>query len=178
MMRETSAVYSELKPIVERAIRRVVMLGPSDHDDLVQSAFERIFRGLGAGGFAGRAQLSTWATVIATRTAIDAIRIWQRERNAFRHRLASMPEIDEPPAPTTLERQLEARSELGQIADMLAGMRPEHSITVLMHDCLGHEVAEISRLTGVTPAAAQSRLVRGRRELMTLAARTVPREKH
>jgi RNA polymerase sigma factor (sigma-70 family) len=178
MKRETTAVYVELKPIVDRAIRRVVTLGSPDHDDLVQSAFERIFRGLRAGGFEGRAQLSTWASVIATRTAIDALRTWRRERSAFRHRLASMPELEDPPAPQTLERQLEARSELDQIAHMLAGMRPEHSVTVLMHDCMGHEVAEISRLTGVSPAAAQSRLVRGRRELLTRAARTVPREKH
>lgn len=177
MMRDSSAVYIELWPIVDRAIRRVVTLRPSDHDDLVQSAFERIFRALRGGSFAGRAQLSTWATVIATRTAIDTIRSWNRERNAFRHRLSSIPELDDAPAPLTLERQLEARSELDQIAELLELMRPEHSVTLLMHDCLGHEVAEISRLTGVTPAAAQSRLVRGRRELLTRVART-PRAKH
>jgi DNA-directed RNA polymerase specialized sigma24 family protein len=48
-------------------------------------------------------------------------------------------------------------------------MRPEHSLTVLLHDGFGHEVTEISALTGVSVAAAQSRLVRGRRQLLSLA---------
>jgi DNA-directed RNA polymerase specialized sigma24 family protein len=35
-----------------------------------------------------------------------------------------------------------------------------------LHDLLGHELAEIAQFTGVTAAAAPSRLVRGRKELL------------
>jgi DNA-directed RNA polymerase specialized sigma24 family protein len=36
---------------------------------------------------------------------------------------------------------------------------------VLVHDVFGHSLAETARLTGVSMSAAQSRLVRGRREV-------------
>jgi RNA polymerase sigma factor (sigma-70 family) len=164
-----STLYTELLPVVDRAIRRVASFDRADHDDLVQTAFERIVGALGAGQFAGASRLSTWATVIATRVAIDTLRAWQRERNSFRQRLGSLPEFVDAPEPTLLENRLEARSELEQVAELLGQMRPERSLAVLLHDCLGHDLSEISALTGVSPAAAQSRLVRGRRELLDRA---------
>jgi DNA-directed RNA polymerase specialized sigma24 family protein len=37
---------------------------------------------------------------------------------------------------------------------------------LLLHDVVGHELTEIAALTGASVAAVQSRLVRGRHELM------------
>jgi RNA polymerase sigma-70 factor (ECF subfamily) len=45
-------------------------------------------------------------------------------------------------------------------------MTPERAETLLLHDMLGKELSEIAVLTGVSVAAAQSRLVRGRNELL------------
>jgi RNA polymerase sigma-70 factor (ECF subfamily) len=45
-------------------------------------------------------------------------------------------------------------------------MDPARAEAVFLHDVLGHELAEIAVITGATVAAAQSRLVRGRKELL------------
>lgn len=164
-----AALYAQLKPVVESALRRVVQLGPADHDDLVQTAFERILRSLREGRFAGASKLSTWASIISTRVAIDAVRVWQRERSVFRRRMISVPEFVDAVEPSDVVSQLEARSELSRLVQFFDRMRPEQSLTVLLHDGFGHEVTEISALTGVSVAAAQSRLVRGRRQLLSLA---------
>jgi RNA polymerase sigma-70 factor (ECF subfamily) len=164
-----AALYAQLKPVVDSALRRVVQLGPADHDDLVQTAFERILRSLREGRFAGASKLTTWASIISTRVAIDAVRVWQRERSVFRRRMISVPEFVDAAEPADVVSQLEARSELSRLVEFFDHMRPEHSLTVLLHDGFGHEVTEISALTGVSVAAAQSRLVRGRRQLLSLA---------
>jgi RNA polymerase sigma-70 factor (ECF subfamily) len=164
-----AALYSQLKPVVESAVRRVVQVGPADHDDLVQTAFERILRSLREGRFAGASKLSTWASIISTRVAIDAVRVWQRERSVFRRRMISIPEFVDAVEPSDVVSQLEARSELARLVEFFDRMRPEQSLTVLLHDGFGHEVTEISALTGVSVSAAQSRLVRGRRQLASLA---------
>ncbi|HMJ11818.1 MAG TPA: RNA polymerase sigma factor [Polyangiaceae bacterium] len=171
---DTGALYAQLKPVVDCAVRRVVQLGPADHDDLVQTAFERIVRSLQQGRFAGTAKLSTWASIISTRVAIDALRVWHRERSVFRRRMISIPEFVDAPEPADVESRLEARSELSQLVEFFDRMRPEHSLTVLLHDGFGHEVSEISALTGVSVAAAQSRLVRGRRQLLSLSKASGP----
>jgi DNA-directed RNA polymerase specialized sigma24 family protein len=68
-----------------------------------------------------------------------------------------------------LERQLEARAEIGELHNILSVMDPAQAETVLLHDVHGHELTEIALIMGVSVAAAQSRLVRGRKELLRRA---------
>ena len=50
-------------------------------------------------------------------------------------------------------------------------MKPDHAQTLLLHDVLGHDLAETAAITGVSRAAAQKRLWRGRAELLRRAKR-------
>jgi hypothetical protein len=50
--------------------------------------------------------------------------------------------------------------------DALSVMNRRRAHAVFLHDIEGYALHEISELTGVSLAAAQSRLVRGRRELL------------
>jgi RNA polymerase sigma-70 factor (ECF subfamily) len=54
---------------------------------------------------------------------------------------------------------------LDTVRDQLAQMKPDRATAVFLHDVLGHELAEIALMQQISVAAAQSRLVRGRKEL-------------
>jgi RNA polymerase sigma-70 factor, ECF subfamily len=63
------------------------------------------------------------------------------------------------------EREAAVRSDLQLVRATLVDMKPQYAETVFLHDVLGHELAEIALMMRVSVAAAQSRLVRGRKEL-------------
>jgi RNA polymerase sigma-70 factor (ECF subfamily) len=65
-----------------------------------------------------------------------------------------------------VERQVGSRRELDKMREHLARMDQGRALAVLLHDALGHDLAEVAVLSGCSVAAAQSRLVRGRRELV------------
>jgi RNA polymerase sigma-70 factor, ECF subfamily len=162
-----TALYDRLEPVVDRALRRV--LQSNDHDDLIQIVFERIVRTLVERKFAGACSLSTWATAIAAHVGIDALRARVRERAVVWDDRARGAEIAARTASGNLERQLEARAEIAELQGILASIESTQAETVLLHDVYGHELSEIAILMGVSVAAAQSRLVRGRKELLRRA---------
>ena len=156
--------YDRLLGAVDHALYRVFGRREHDHDDLVQAAFEQIVLTLSRRSYARACSLQTWASTIATHVAFNALRARRRERRVFDRDASNISE-PEPPASADLERAAGARAELGRVRSLLAGMKPERAETVFLHDVLGHDLAEIAHMTRVSVAAAQSRLVRGRREL-------------
>jgi RNA polymerase sigma-70 factor (ECF subfamily) len=162
---EAEHLCRQLRPVIERTLRRLFP-GCEDHDDLVQASLERVLRTLVERRFERACSLSTWASTIAAHVGIDAMRSRTRERGLFRVGLSSSPDVLAQPEAVPLERKLEARSELSCLKDVLDTLSPEQRQTLLLHDVHGLELKDIANETGVTPAAAQSRLVRGRKELM------------
>jgi RNA polymerase sigma-70 factor (ECF subfamily) len=165
-----SQVYDRLVGAVDHALYRVFGRREHDHDDLVQAAFEQIVLTLSRRSYARACSLQTWASTIATHVAFNALRARRRERRVFDRDTTSSVEPD-PPASADLERAAGARADLERVRWLLAQMKPERAETVFLHDVLGHDLAEISLMTRVSVAAAQSRLVRGRRELRERLAR-------
>jgi len=162
------ALYDRLQPVVDRALRRILQSNV-DHDDQVQVVFERIIRTLVERKFAGACSLSTWAAAIASNVAIDGLRARIRERAVVWEDRARGAEYAASVSSGNLERQLEARAEIAELHAILASMDASQAETVLLHDVHGHELTEIALITRVSVAAAQSRLVRGRKELLRRA---------
>jgi RNA polymerase sigma factor (sigma-70 family) len=167
---DTGAVDTRLVDLVPERLYKIARAGVRralgdhpDSEDLVQEVLERVLRSLRMGQFAGNCTLSTWVTAIAQRVAQEELRTFARNgdrlRRSSRGRLDGATSFD-------LDHQLEARRVLDQVLRLLERMPPETARVVLLHDLLGHELAEVADLTHLSSTAAQSRLVRARRELL------------
>jgi RNA polymerase sigma-70 factor (ECF subfamily) len=169
--RAAAGLYDRLVGVVDRALFRVFGRRESDHDDLVQAAFEQIVMTLTRRRFAGACSLSSWACHIATHVGLNALRARRRERRVLG--LADDTDtllIVAARGPST-EDEAGTRRDMDRVRSHLASMSPEKAETILLHEVFGYELAEISVLTGASVSAVQSRLVRGRKELQLKLSR-------
>jgi RNA polymerase sigma-70 factor (ECF subfamily) len=171
--RLAALLYDRVIGVVDRTLTRIFGRREGDHDDLVQSTFEQIVITLCRQRFARACSLTTWAATVATHVGLNALRSRRRER-----RVVDRGEIVERDAvaaggsrSASAQGAIEARLELERVRHHLAAMNPEKAEALFLHDALGHDLAEIAVITGVSVAAAQSRLVRGRKELLERLAR-------
>jgi RNA polymerase sigma-70 factor, ECF subfamily len=165
--RSAIALYDLLYPSIARSLQRVLRRAGSDYEDLVQITFERVMRAIVESQGESVINLCAWASGVAAHVALDALRSRVRERGMFRaDDPASGDSILELASSSSTERDLEARRELRVVEEVLGRMKDAFATTVVLHDMLGHDLAETAALTNVSVAAAQSRLVRGRKELL------------
>lgn len=158
------ALYRQLLPVVDRTLRRVLGRREADHDDLVQQSFEQIIRTLRERRFTHACPLTAWATTLTARVALTELR---RRYRARRHlaELAAEADVDATTARSYAEsaalseRVAEVRRELGQLD-------PGRAWVVVLHDLEGHRLADVAVMLGISLTAAQSRLLRGRQELV------------
>ncbi len=158
-----TVLYDRLYPVVDHTVYRVFGRREVDHDDLIQASFEQIVLTLSRRSFARACSLRTWASTVTSHVALNALRSRRRERRVFDRNVDLRPDLGS--AIGDPEREVAARAAIDSVRGELVSMRPDRAETVFLHDVLGHDLAEIALTTGVTVAAAQSRLVRGRKEL-------------
>lgn len=158
-----SALYDRLIRVVDHTVYRVFGRREADHDDLVQMVFEQIIVTLSRQSYARACNLRTWASSIASHVAFNALRSRRRERKVMDREAPADSEAYA--ARGDAEREVAARSDLQLVRATLVEMKPQYAETVFLHDVLGHELAEIALMMRVSVAAAQSRLVRGRKDL-------------
>jgi RNA polymerase sigma-70 factor (ECF subfamily) len=163
--RAGALIYDRLVGVVDATLYRVVGRREADHDDLVQAAFEQIIVTLARRSFAGGCTLTGWAASIACHVGLNAIRSRRRARRVFSTDHDGEAEAARHAEPRDVEAQVIARREMDRVRMHLAEMDPGRAMTLFVHDVAGVSLAETANLTGVSIAAAQSRLVRGRREL-------------
>jgi RNA polymerase sigma-70 factor (ECF subfamily) len=157
-------LYDRLIGVVNRSLYRIFGRREMNHDDLVQATFEQIIITLGKGRFVGAAGLSAWASTVTWHVALKALRSRRRERRVLSWGEEPTAELLVAAPHADLEHNLELRRQVADARAELAEMDPAKVEAFLLHDVFGHDLAEIAAIANVSVAAAQSRLVRGRKE--------------
>jgi len=160
-------LYDRTHAHVERTLRRVLRFQHGEHADLVQASFERMLRFLSQRSLTGACNLPGWASAVAANVALDHLRKRARERRLFDGEGTALDAVHAGDAGP--ERAAAARAAASRVQQLLARMKPKHAETVVLHDVLGHDLAEIAAMTGASVSATQSRLVRGRKDLLRRA---------
>jgi RNA polymerase sigma-70 factor (ECF subfamily) len=160
------AVYDRVEDAVDAVLLRLLGPGDSDRDDLTQVAIERVMTTIISGRFSQNCSLRSWASVITQHLAVDTIRARARERRLFDRTITKQPLDLVPAGNPTPERAADNRRRIERLVGALANVNQRRAEAVILHDILGHDLAEMARLTRVSVSAAQSRLVRGRREVL------------
>lgn len=153
-------LYDRLIRIVEWTISRIIGQRSPDHEDLVQAAFEQIVVTLHGQRYAQRCSLTSWASAVSCNVALNSLRSQRRQR-VLR---ADPPE--EAAEPHSFENQVVARQMLERIRLELGRMNASRAQVVILHEVNGLELSDIAGVLGISVMAAQSRLSRGRRELL------------
>jgi RNA polymerase sigma-70 factor (ECF subfamily) len=112
--------------------------------------------------YARDCSLTSWASAISCHIALNALRSRRRQRAIG----AKTQQELQPPARGDFESQLAARQALERIRRELSRMNRARAEVLVLHEVNGLELAEIAHVLGISQAAAQSRLSRGRRELL------------
>lgn len=179
--RAAEQLYDRVHLHVQASLRRILRSTGPDYEDLVQASFERILKTLTERALKSPYNLPGWASAVATHVALDALRRRVREQRLFaRFALGPSSNEEHEASRTTAressqgpssdpERALAARADLQRLQTILGAMNPKHTDVLVLHDVLGHELTAIAHITGLSVAAAQSRLVRGRKELLRRA---------
>jgi RNA polymerase sigma-70 factor, ECF subfamily len=156
-----SSFCTRVWPSVDRTIRRLLGSRDADRDDVAQLALIELVNTIGR--YRGDCSLDAWAQTITSHVIFKHIRRRQLERRIFTDLLAD--DGAAIAAPTRDDARTNTRELLGRVANHLDEMAPERAWAFVMHDVLGYDLREIAQMTQASVAAAQSRLVRGRREL-------------
>ncbi len=155
-----AALHDRVQPVVDRTVARLLGRRDVDHEDLSQLALIEIVYGIDL--FRGECSLDSWCSAISAHVVYKHIRRRQIERRIFEMGDGL---LDDAPASRSDGRDLSIRSTMRRVHAHLATIEENKAWTYLLHDVFGYDLREIAKITGVTMAAAQTRLTRGRREL-------------
>ncbi len=147
-------------PTVDRTVRRLLGRDDSEREDLTQTAIIELVRSIGK--FREESSLDTWVSAVTAHVVYKHI----RRRPLDPHlSLDAVPENVLKSVSPGGERTVAVREILTRILRHLGAIGEKIAWSFLLHDVLGHSLDEVAKIMGVTEAAAQSRLVRGRRRL-------------
>jgi RNA polymerase sigma-70 factor (ECF subfamily) len=153
-----SVFHDRVRPQVDRTLLRLFRRYDVDHEDLRQLALIELVMTIGK--FRGECSLDSWVGAITARIVFKHLRRRQAERRLF----GALEREDAAPASGAGSDPL-VRNLMQHATRHLHSMEPNRAWAFFLHDVLGYELRELAQIMGISVSAAQSRLVRGRREL-------------
>ena len=156
--RASEALYERSRPVVTRTLNRLLGRNDPEHQDLFQQTMVEIVRAIDR--YRGECPLDAWIATLAAHLIYKHIRHRKVERRVLSDVLPFEPVAAEQPAHSAA-----LRSTIDRVCGHLAEIDPGRAWAFLLHDVHGHDLREIAQILSISPAAAQSRLVRGRKEL-------------
>jgi len=154
-----AAFYDRVRPIVDRTLRRLLGQRDNDYEDTAQRALFELVDTIDR--FRGECPFDAWISIVVARAAFRTIRRRRLERRLFTD---LEPEHDQS-ATRSHASAVAARQAIERVRVELEQMDPNRAWTFLLHDVYGYDLKEVAQITSVSLSAAQSRLVRGRREI-------------
>lgn len=157
--RAAVALYERARPVVLRTVRRLLGRGDRDEQDLFQQVMVEIVSTVDR--YRGECPFDGWISTVAAHVVYKGLRRRALERRFWRDAPDDLDPVSaEEPAHNAALRSLLSRVR-GHLDDMDSG----RVWAFLLHDVHGYELREVADIMGISPAAAQSRLVRGRKDL-------------
>jgi len=154
------AFCQRILPVVDRTVRRLLGRDESEREDLAQIAIIELVKSIGR--FREESSLDTWVSAVTAHVVYKQIRRRPLERHVSLDLVED--ELLQSMRPTG-EAVCAAREALSRVLRHLDAVGEKLAWSFILHDVLGHSLTEVAAIMGVSEAAAQSRLVRGRARL-------------
>ena len=154
-----NAVYVRARPVVERTIRKLLGRSDQERQDIFQQVMVEFVRSIDA--YRGDCPFDAWMSMLAARVVYKALRHRRVERRVFEDTWPP-PDVagsDQPARRTML------RSVIDRVRRHLDDVDRDRVWAFMLHDVHGYDLREMATIIGTSVAAAQSRLVRGRKDL-------------
>lgn len=149
--------YHRVRPHVVATVARMLGTRDRDFEDLAQVSMVQLVRTIDT--FRGECALDTWVSRVTAYVVCKQIRRRRVESGIFG------------PVPGDVAdgghsgRALVARNLLERVRVHLAELDEGKAFAFLLHDVCGFDLREAAQILGISVAATQKRLVRGRREV-------------
>ena len=152
---------------MSRTILRLLR-STEEHDELVQLSMIELV--LGIDWFKGQCSLDSWISVVTAHVVFKHLRARRRDRLVF----SALGEDGAPayavPGPSSGSLAV-SRELLRRLSTPPQSVDDSKAEVFVLHDVHGYELKEVAEILGLTVANAQSRLVRGRKQLHELHSR-------
>lgn len=153
-----SAFHDRVRPQVDRTLYRLLGRRDVDHDDMAQLALIELVYTIDR--FRGDCSLDSWVATLTAHVVYKHLRRRKTERRIF-----AGPDDIAPASTRGHAGEVAAKQVMQKVQGLLDDMDEAKAWTYVLHDVCGYDLKEIAQITGASVAAAQTRLVRGRREL-------------